>query len=182
MKAWVADASVWTPERGALSAADGLASMSRFSRTCAAVVERILVPDRDVLVILGTSTAPSVSPEDVADELRRRWPDSGLEFVVAGAQTLPLSGLDALVSVGCGRTVVWAVVDLKPGAELAAVIRLSETATDTTLEILPTDEVAPPVADHLNSCAGVLSLVETVGRESVSIKVDCWSLTVTPDI
>lgn len=182
MKAWVADASVWTPERGALSAEDGLGSMSRFSRTCAAVVERLLVPDGDVLVILGTSTDPSASPAEVTDELRGRWPGSSLEIVVAGAQTLPLSGLDALASVGCGRTVVWAVVDLKPGAELAAVLRLSAVATDTVLEILPTEEVAPPVADHLNSCAGVLSLLDTVGRESVSIKVDSWSLTVTPDI
>lgn len=182
MKAWLSDAWVWTPERGALSAEDGLASLSRFSRTCAAVVENILVPDVDVLVVLGTSTPPAVSPAEVADELRRRWPGSGLEFVVAGAQTLPLSGLDALVSVGCGRTVLWAVVDLKPGAELAAVIRLSAVATDRSLEILPMDEVAPPVADHLNSCAGVLSLVETVAQESVSIKVGSWSLTVTPDI
>lgn len=182
MKAWVADASVWTPERGTLSAEDGLGSMSRFSRTCAAVVERVLIPDRDVLLVLGTSTAPSTSPTEVVDELRERWPDSGLEIVVAGVQTLPLSSLDALVAVGCGRTVVWAVVDLKPGAELAAVLRLSAVATDTVLEVRQTDEAAPPVADHLNSCAGVLSLVDTVRGESVSIKVDSWSLTVTPDI
>ncbi|MBV1861018.1 MAG: hypothetical protein KUG77_21555 [Nannocystaceae bacterium] len=182
MRTWIADASVWTPERGAVSAEDGLGALSRFSRTCAAVVERVLIPDRDVLVILGTSTLPTVSATDVARELGARWPGSGLEFVVAGSKTLPLSGLDALASVGCGRTVLWAVVDLKPGAELAAVVRLSRAATNTRLEIARTDELAPPAAEHLNSCAGLLSLVETVDRGSVSIKVDSWSLAVTPEL
>ncbi len=182
MKAWIADASAWTPEHGALSAEDGLGSLSRFSRTCAAVVERILVPNREVLVILGTSTAPSLSPHQIADELQQRWPHTGLELVVAGSQTLPLSGLDALLSVGCGKTVLWAVVDLKPGAELAAVFRLSPVATDRVLELQRIDAAAPPVADHLNSCAAVLSLVDTPGRESVSIKVGSWSLTVKPEI
>lgn len=182
MKAWIADASVWTPERGALSAEDGLGKLSRFSRTCAAVVERVLVPDDGVLVILGTSTHVSISPTEVADELRGRWPKAGLEFVVADSQTLPLSGLDAVLSVGCGRTVLWAVVDLKPGAELAAVVRLSEVATDKVLELQQTDEVAPPVPDLLNSCAGILSLVDTPDRKSVSIKVDSWSLAVTTEI
>lgn len=182
MKAWVADASAWTPEQGALSAQDGLGALSRFSRTCAAMVERVLFPDGGVLVILGTSEGLSISPTEVADELRGRWPDAGLEIVVAGSQTLPLSGLDALVSVGCGRTVLWAVVDLKPGAELAAVLRLSSVATATVLEIAPTDGVAHRVAAHLNSCAGVLSLIDTVGRESVSIKVGPWSLTMTREV
>ncbi|MGH1344041.1 MAG: hypothetical protein ACRBN8_20955 [Nannocystales bacterium] len=182
MKAWIADASVWTPEHGALSAEDGLGSLSRFSRTCASIVERVLPPSREVLVILGTSTPPEASPEQTALELKQRWPDCGLEFIVAGAQTLPMSGMDALVSMGHGRTVLWAVVDLKPTAELAAVVRLSSVPTDRRLELTRTDEVAPPPAEHLNSCAGVLSLVDTVGRESVSIKVGPWCLAVTPEV
>jgi len=179
LNGWIADASVWMPERGALSAEDGLGSLSRFSRTCASLVERVIAPDDEVLVILGTSTKPELSPAEVARELRGRWPGSGVEIVTAGSETLPLSGLDALVSVRPERTVLWTVVDLKPGAELAAVLRLSSVATDRRLEIARTDEVAPPVAEHLNSCAGVLSLVETVGPKSVSIKVGSWSLAVT---
>ncbi len=182
MNAWVSDASAWTPERGVLSAEDGLGALSRFSRTCASVVERVTVPDSEVLVILGTSTKPELPPAEVARELKARWPDAGLEIVIAGPDTLPLSGLDALVSVSTSRTVLWTVVDLKPGAELAAVIRLSSIATNRRLEIARTDEVAPAVAEHLNSCAGVLSLVDTVAPQSVSIKVGSWSLAVTTEL
>ena len=107
MNGWVEDASVWTPELETLSAEDGLGSLSRFSRTCAAVVERLIVPDEEVLVVLGTSTPPTVPLTEVTAELLDRWPGCGLEYVVAGRDTLPLSGLDALVSVGSRRTTLW---------------------------------------------------------------------------
>lgn len=182
MRSWVADASTWTPECGALSAEDGLGALSRFSRTCAAVVERIRIPDADVLVVLGTSTQPQAAPADIATELRGRWRDCGVDLVIAGPDTLPLSGLDALVAAAGPRTVLWAVVDLQPGAELAAVVELSRTATDKRLEIEWTDDVGPPLPNHLNSCTGVLSLLDTVGPQSVSIKVGSWSLAVTPEL
>ncbi len=140
------------------------------------------VPDRDVLVIVGTSTLPKTPPLEIATELQKRWPGCGLELVVAGAHTLPLSGLDALVATVGPRTVLWAMVDLQPGAELAAVVELSGTATDKRIEIAWTDDVAPPGPDHLNSCSGVLSLLDTVPRQSVSIKVASWSLAVTPEL
>lgn len=176
MKASVHAASAWTPERGVLSAEDGLGQLSRFGRTCAAVVERVGVPDATLPIIVGTRHGATVSPAKVGEELELRWPDAEVSLLHAGADTLPVSLLDACLVLSRWNRVLWTVVDLQPGAELAACILLSRESSRTQILLERLDEPVPGVEPHLNPCAGIVALADAVGVKSVSIKVSSWSL------
>lgn len=173
MKIGVRDAIGWTPERGVLSAEDGLGSMSRFSRTCAALSETIWTPNVDVPVVLGTTNSGDIDPSEALAEVEARWA-SRCALVRAGLQTVPLSLLEARFAMAEQGTALWVVVDLTPGAEVAAAFLLSGDGGDT-LELAATEAAArkPP---PLNPCAGVLQLADVEMGETVSIQVGSWTV------
>ncbi len=174
MNAGVLDALGWTPERGVLSAEDGLGSLCRFSRTCVAVVEQLWTPEVNPVVV-GTATGVSTHPGTVLEELGRRWPRASVELVVGGAQTLPASFMEASFALEDAETVLWVVVELQPGAELCSAFRLSRRAS-TFLELTRASDSVDPVAPHLNPCAGAVVLADAFGDEGVSVRVASWSI------
>ncbi len=176
MKAFVRALATWTPERGALSAEDGLARLCRFSRTCAAVLDEIRGPEVETPLVVGTATGAAESPRRVAEELRERWPGSDVHLVTSGLETVPASLLEAMCLLTRCDEVSWVVVDLQPGAELVGAFTLANQAPGRRLTMLRMAEAAEPFAAHLNPCAGVLSLGVAPRDEGVSIKVGRWSL------
>lgn len=176
MKAFVRASVSWTPERGGLSAEDGLADLSRFSRSCAAVLEELRAPDATTPLVVGTASGAPESPSVIVEELRERWPGTSVHVVTAGLETVPASLLEAVSLLGTHGEVSWVVADLQPGAELVRAFTLAETAPGHELTLSRLAEAVPPGDAHLNPCAAVLSL-DLMGRdESVSIKVGRWSL------
>lgn len=173
MKAKLVDAVAWTPERGALSADDGLGALCRFARACAAVSEWMLVPDANTPVVIGTRSGAKLAPPIVEAQLVDRWPGARVSFVSGGLETVPLSLLEALLSLRKSRRVLWVVAELQPGAELVGAFLLERgEGAGLSLERLP--EPTATLAAHLNPCAPVLALQS---KESVSIRVGSWLLT-----
>lgn len=166
----------WTPERGALSAEDGLASLSRFSRTCAAVLDEIRAPGVTTPLVVASATGSTEAPERIARELGERWPGAELHLVTSGLETVPASLLEAMCVLSRHEELSWVVVDLHPGAELVGAFTLGNQAPGRGLTVSRLAEPAPPPAPHLNPCSGVLSLGEAPRDESVSIRVGHWSL------
>ena len=179
MKASIVDGMWWTPERGALSAEDGLGKLSRFARSCAAVSERILVPDAETPVVLGTKSGAAQAASTITEQLLDRWPGTRLTVVSSGLETVPASLLEACIALRRSPRVLWVVAELHPGAELVAALLLARTG-GATLSIARLPQVAPPPAAHLNPCAAILALERATATESVSIGVGSWLLTREP--
>lgn len=176
MRAFLRDHLTWTPERGTLSAEDGLANLSRFSRSCAAVLEDIRHPDQTAPVVVGTATGAAESPATIASELAGRWPNTDVHLVSAGVETVPASLLEAIALLRRYEVLSWVVVDLHPGAELVGAFTLANETPGRRLSLSRLAEPAQPPARHLNPCAAVLSLGAARRDESVSIKVGRWSV------
>lgn len=176
MKAFVRAHATWTPERGALSAEDGLADLCRFSRTCAAVLDEIRAPEVKTPLVVGTATGATESPGRVAEELRERWPGSDVHLISSGPETVPGSLLEAMCLLRRCDELSWVVVDLQAGAELVGAFTLAKQAPGRRLSMLRLSDAAEPLAAHLNPCAAVLSLGAAQRDESVSIKVGRWSV------
>lgn len=176
MRAYVRAHVTWTPERGALSAADGLANLCRFSRTCAAVLDEIRAPEVKTPLVVATATGAAASPRRVAEELRERWPGSDVHLITSGLETVPASLLEAMCLLSRYDEVSWVVVDLHAGAELVGAFTLANQAPGRRLTMLRLADAAEPPAAHLNPCAAVLSLGTAQRDESVSIKVGRWSV------
>ncbi|MCR9166319.1 MAG: hypothetical protein ACE37F_00165 [Nannocystaceae bacterium] len=174
MKAFVRAHRLWTPERGALSAEDGLARLSRFSRCCAAVLEEVRRPSAVSPLVVGTASGSSCSPEQVATELGERWQGAEVHLISSGPQTVPASLFEAIAMLERHGEVSWVVVELKAGVELVGAFTLANAPPGRRLALSRSTEAAPPPADHLNPCAAVSSLVVTTPRKSVSIKVGRW--------
>ncbi len=175
MKVGVVDALGWEPERGALSAEDGLGALSRFSRTCAAVVERCWDPAAS-RVIVGTATGASVPAATVLEELGGRWPKATVELVVGGAQTLPTCLIEAAFALEHADAVVCVVTELQPGAELCSVFRLAKTASMVLELAHRPGRRGESASSHLNPCAGALALADGIGGGGVSVRVASWSI------
>ncbi len=176
MKARVLDAVYWTPERGALSAEDGLGGLSRFVRTCAAITERLRGPDVTSRVVVASCTGAADPPASVASELEARWSGARVSVVSAGVETVPASFLEAAFMLELADVVLWTVVDLFPGAELGASFVLGRASTGPTLELTRLREPEPQPDPHLNPCAPVLRLEAAVGASIPPIRVGSWGL------
>jgi len=179
VKASIVDGVWWTPERGALSAEDGLGDLSRFGRSCAAVSEWLLVPDASTPVVLGTKTGAAEAANTITDELLGRWPGTRATIVSGGNETVPSSLLQACIELRRSARVVWIVAELHPGAELVSAFLLARTGP-ATLALERLAEPAAPPASHLNPCAAILTLQQRAPSESVSIRVGSWLLTCQP--
>lgn len=118
-------------------------------------------------------------PRRIASDLGRRWPQTRVSMVMAGQDTLPASLFEAGVGLEQRPDALWIVVDLRPGAELAAAFWLTRSPTAWDLQLERTTEAAPPDA-HLNPCAPALSLAAAFGVGSVSIRVGWWRLALLP--
>ena len=174
MKAYVRDAIAWTPERGGLSAEDGLGALTRFARTVAATTERCGWPTVGSAIIVGGRDLAGASADEVVRALADRW-ESEVELVTAASNTVPLSLLDALLTVSERGGAWWIVADLSPGAEVVAAFDLSGDS-GCALTLTRTESGTEP----LNPCAGVVRLADGFGRETVSIQVGSWAVALEP--
>ncbi len=171
------DAVTWVPEDGALSVGDGLATLPRFTRTAAAVVDRLAAPMRHPVVLATSSEAPE--PAIIHAALSKRYPEVPTwSFVRADAETLAASLLQAQFLCARAGAAVWVLVDLKPAAELAAAAYVRSDTQGRQLQLLRTADPADPSLPHLNSCAGVLTLLDDSSADCVSIRVGRWAITV----
>lgn len=172
------EAAVWTPEDGGLSAEDGLGALSRFSRSCAAVSERVRSPNASTPIIVGTVRGCTEPPLVVHDELQGRWPGARISIVMGHAETIGVSFLEASIALQDASQVLWTIVELQPGAELVAAFLLCrEGGSSVTLERCAEPKCAP--VPHLNPCAPVLGLKRR--EEAISIRAGSWVLTLAPN-
>ena len=109
MRASIVDGVSWTPERGALSAEDGLGRLSRFARSCVAVGEWLLVPDATTPIVLGTKTGAPEAADTITDALNGRWPGTRSTIICGGFETVPMSLLQACIELRRSPRVLWIV-------------------------------------------------------------------------
>ncbi|MEM6294063.1 MAG: hypothetical protein AAGA54_22485 [Myxococcota bacterium] len=141
------------------------------------MVDRLAAPMRLPVVLATVSAATPASAVHAA--LSERYPEVPTwSLVHAGDETLPASLLQAQFLAARAGAAIWVLVDLKPAAELAAAAHVDAAENGRQMELSRSADPAAPSAEHLNPCAGALTLLSDSSADSVSIRVGRWAIAV----